>query len=460
MPSLSENHTAWTSIPYTDADIPPTFDSDVRLPDPESDPVWHAAGADTIRMTNKWFNLSDSYKSERSQRYPLTKELLDETLDSLRETEGEDGYIRLLSEEYGYYEPPDPRTSFVKKDVKKRSGEKVFGDPTNDKYERVWNMACREVKHMSDFVWEQYLGYTRQQLQIKVGAKLDKREGWLVLEIFKRYMVWCELSKGETKRARAFEERQPTWAELEAFFGREGVKEKGATFVDICYAFPHARDYRMLVYRIEHFTVLEQQDRWGTQIPLRAGICPRNNLADRILNETVADLISYKDPISIEMLQDISGPLRVHEGTIRDVLNRMDLVLDPESGYFVPIEVPTLGEITTVLRDCGEWEYNGFTLQGLLVFFLNRVRNLEAFEGDLDYLCYFDDNEERWFPLSNDLASGTRLSPDESERMRNHIRVGLSRGGIIWDRERRTYVPRSQTPPNPYPGMIEDFGGI
>lgn len=77
-------------------------------------------------------------------------------------------------------------------------------------------------------------------------------------------------------------------------------------------------------------------------------------------------------------------------------------------------------------------------------------------------MCWFDEEEELWFPLSTDLATGDLLLSEYSERTRNHIRVGMSgsRGQMIWDRELLTYVTRLQHPPNPYLGMIEEFGGV
>lgn len=94
----------------------------------------------------------------------------------------------------------------------------------------------------------------------------------------------------------------------------------------------------------------------------------------------------------------------------------------------------------------------------MVEFCSSRVRDTESFEEDLVDLCYFDFVEERWFLLLTDAVSGGLLSPQDSEKARDYIRVGMSRmkAQLTWDRELLTYIPRVQ---NSHLDMTGGIGG-
>ncbi|KAJ4381724.1 hypothetical protein N0V86_003089 [Didymella sp. IMI 355093] len=456
LPFPSNNHIQWTSVSYTNIDIPPTFDDDVTLPDHDDEPVLYAAAVDTIRMTNRWFELAGSYSSERSRRYPLTERLLRQKAENWRNRKKEDGKpADALFPEEGYYDPPDRRTLFVKREL---------GDPTDDKLPSLWITACHDVNRMSDLTWEQYLGYTREQLIDRAETRVNKSEGWLVLEIFKRYLVWRELFEGQSKRARRFQERQPTWAELEEFFSREHVKQNGATFIDICHEFPHARDYVMLVYRIEHFATLEEQKpvvtKHGVDDPVESRYMPQPRPSEEEIESVVYDLLDRDGCASLRYMADQHWPIRVHDALVRAAFDTLDAHPDVTTGnYFLAVKSPTREEILDVVLNLLPSPYvNGFGLQELAGYFPNRVHDLEGFHRTFSDLIYHDTAEQRYFPLYQHSDTGAMISREASMMTRDRARLRMSTGSngtLIWDRDQQQYTPRY--PPNPHLGM---FGSI
>jgi hypothetical protein len=456
VPFPSNNHTQWTSVPYTNIDIPPTFDDHVTLPDYDDEPVLYAAAVDTIRMTNRYFELVGTYSSERSKSYPLTEKLLREKAESWRARKTEDGKpADALSPEEGYYDPPDPRTLFVKREL---------GDPTDDKLPSLWITACHDVNRMSDLSWEQYLGYTREQLVDRAETRVNKSEGWLMLEVFKRYLVWRELAERESERAQRFRERQPTWAELEEFFNREDVRKSGATFVDICHAFPRASDYVMLVYRIEHFATLEEQKpvvtKHGVDDPVESRYMPQPRPSEEEIANVVYDLLDRDGYASLRYIADQHWPIRVHSALVRAALHTLDAHPDVTTGnYFPATETPTRNEILNVALNTLPSPYvNGFALQELAGYFPNRVRDLQHFHRTLSDLVYHDADEQRYFPLYQHADTGGMLSREASMMTRDRARLRMSTGAggnLVWSREQQQYTPRHAH--NAHRGM---FGGM
>lgn len=454
VPRPSNNHPEWTSDPYTGVDIPPTFDDLVELPDYQTEPVLYAAAVDTIRMTNTYFELTGSYDSERSKRYPLTKDLVLEKTETWLSTVDENGNKKELSPEEGYAGPPDPRTLFVK--------EKM-GDPTDEKLRPLWTKACGDVKRMSDYNWERYLGYTRQQLINQAKSRLDKDEEWLIVEIFKRYLVWNELVEGQrvSKRARNLVEEQPTWVQMEEFFTREDVKEEGATFVEICHAFPHARDYQMLVHRIQRFATLVPQGfkktNAGVDDPIESRYMPRPPPSGQGVREAALSLLKRDgSSVSLEELADRYWPFHEHNRLIRDVLDNLTARPDVTTGRFVlPGNEPTREEMEETIKLEQAYYVNGFRLRKFARHFPDRAGDIEIFHQTMSDLVFFDNAEERYFPLYENEETGLKLSPEASLIARDNARIRTStglHGNLVWDRNLLGYVLRDHNPHLGEPG--------
>lgn len=86
------------------------------------------------------------------------------------------------------------------------------------------------MEFMPDKVWTQYLGKTREQLTDQAESRKGelRTESYLISELFKRYLVWRELSRGISRRSQKIDEIQPTWNELKDFFSNEDVKNHPA----------------------------------------------------------------------------------------------------------------------------------------------------------------------------------------------------------------------------------------
>jgi hypothetical protein len=128
---------------------------------------------------------------------------------------------------------------------------------------RVWDKACEEFAAMTELEKSGWLRMTKA-FHVAENARRDPPypgDGIVFdhmwLRIFKRFLVWREhveaLDVGE------IEEEEPSAADLASFFGRQEVKEKGASMVDVCHTFPYAIDIEMLVQRIERLATLTPQ---------------------------------------------------------------------------------------------------------------------------------------------------------------------------------------------------------
>lgn len=239
VPRPCENHTQWTKDSYL-ARIPPMLDDFIgQLPDHNFEPVVYATAVDTMRMTNHYFQ--EKFGKGESLVDVVTEDVTEEAMAArqakvLRKSTAwkRNPERKGLDPIYVYADPLDFGTLSVKHDLDKP--KKILD---------LWDEACQDLDTMPDELWEKYLSKTRKQLidQAK-GRKGELRtESYLISEIFKRYLVWRELSLKVSRRSRLIMERQPTWNELEEFFSNEDVKKNGATFVETCHAFPHARNY-------------------------------------------------------------------------------------------------------------------------------------------------------------------------------------------------------------------------
>src|SRR5690242_10386120 len=293
VPFPANSHPQWTVEPFAGVGLPATFDNLINLPDPSKEPAFHAAAADCVRMTNWIFELTGTY----SPLAPLTEEHVMELLDCWPSTVTAQGKRVKLTPEEDFPLPPDGRMLFVKEKLE---------DPTDYGKPVVWAAACRSWARMSDAQWEAYLGLSRDQLIAQAKARLGGDDSWLVQEIFKRYLVWDELAQGISERAKAFADRQPSAEELEEFFEKEDVKTNGATLVDICHSFPHARDPKMLVYRIEHFATLTDQPsvltRLGVEDPVESRYVRKPDPTKRDIKIALSALL-YEPGNSVDLFE-------------------------------------------------------------------------------------------------------------------------------------------------------------
>lgn len=183
----------------------------------------------------------------------------------------------------------------------------------------------------------------------------------------------------------------------------------------------------------------------GSTDPVESRYIPQELPSKEDVQDMLRGFLDADDSVSFRYLEDLYDhmPVRVLGSILRDALSMMGLGADSTTGRFILFgEEPTTDEIATVLRN------QGTRLRPPRSFeiFPARVRDLDKFEEDLFDLCYFDHEEERWFLLSNDLANGGFLSPEDSMRERDHYRIRLSKinDQIAWGRELSTYVPSSK----------------
>ncbi|KAJ4364874.1 hypothetical protein N0V95_000624 [Ascochyta clinopodiicola] len=441
VPFPVNNHPSWTTYPYAGVDIPDTFDSLIvpYLPNARLEPALYAAAVDTIRMTNRYFELVGQY---RGTDKPLTEKLV-------RQKDREWRY-EMRRAENGTYEavfppnlfprPPDLRTLFVKE---------AMGDPTNDKLNALWIRACKDLHIMSDETRERYLGYTREELVKKAELRYD--DSWLILEIFKRYLVWWDHVLEQP------ENLQPTRAEMEAFFAEEEVRRNGATLVDICHAYPYARDVQMLVYRIERFATLEPQasvkTATGADDPVESRYKRNAVPSEDELATVITHLFPNKNSsISFpELLQ--YWPNSGSQQFIADFLVASARP-DATTGQFILTshDGPGTDEIYAVMEDA----LNGYTLRDIARRFPNRVWLLDQLRENMAGIAYFDADEQRYFPLYEqieDVAPGEEwqfMTAGESMAYRNRMRIAATWDpeaidqGYTWELDAQRYVKRPE----------------
>lgn len=436
VPFPVNNYPTWTTYPY-DGYIPPTFDNLIitHLPNARLEPAFYAATTDTIRMTNTYFELVGRYDATK---YPLTEKLVRQEEQNWRSERGmRDGRLIPLYPANSFPRPPDPRTLFVKE---------AMGDPSDSNLNALWNRACRDWHIMSDETKERYLGYTRDELIERGKFKTD--QSWLVLEMFKRYLVWREFIMEMP------EDVQPTRAEMEAFFDGEGVKQHGATLADICHAFPYARDIQMLVYRIERSATLTPQPsvktRSGIDDPVESRYI-RNAVPSE---EKIRALVSHHlgkrgSSISFPELLARFWPNTGNQQFIADVLvtiARPDLT----TARFILMahEIPDASEIGNTLtnRDL----MNGFTFTEFVQRFPNRVWSTEQFEQNMLVFAHLDRHESRYFPLHVNEDDFSFLDAEESIAARDQARIESTwrpetvLEDYTWDRGTQRYVRRPE----------------
>lgn len=444
VPFPSDSYPNWTTHPYNGVDIPPTFDNLIQLPNARDEPALYAAAVDTIRMTNTYFELVGPYSRER----PLTAKHVQKKQQQWPSVTDKHSNVVTLSPLENYPRPPDLRTLFVKENM---------GNPTDDKQNALWLQACRDLQAMSSDAKEDYLQCTRNMLIEQAKSRPgedDKRNSWLILEIFKRYLVWREFrlgsDSGETEEEKT-EDEQPTWSDMEAFFNRTSVKKDGATLVDICHTFPYARNMQMLVYRIEHFATLTRQ----ASVKTKAGVDdPVESRYMRKLNPTVAGvklvvtnlLKKSGTSASVSELAARYWPSTDNRKLIADVLNTVARP-DVTTGRFILMTHagPSRKEIDDKVEE--ENYINGFTLAEIAGRFPNRVWSLDRLRHSMSNFTYFDNDEQRYFPLYELEESNARMERGNSVAYRNRARINLAfdpetiQQHYIWNRSTMRYVP-------------------
>ncbi|UPX15449.1 uncharacterized protein EKO05_0005895 [Ascochyta rabiei] len=287
--------------------------------------------------------------------------------------------------------PPDLRTLFVKE---------AMSNTTNDNLNASWIRACKDLHIMYDETRKHYLGYTRDELVKK--AKLRNDNSWLILEIFKRYLVCWDHAVEQP------EDVQPTRAEMEAFFAEEEVERNSTTLVDICHAFPYASNVQMLVYRIERFATLKPQPSGKTA----AGA------DDPVESRYKRNAVPSED----EFAHVISHHLLMEKASIPF----------PELLRYWSNSGPGTDEIYAVTDDT----LNSYTLEDVAWRFPNRVWSLDQLRDIMTGVAYFDENEQRYFPLyeqTEDVARGEEwqfMTAEESMPYRNRMRIA-----VTWDPE-------------------------
>ncbi|KAH6633456.1 hypothetical protein C7974DRAFT_171921 [Boeremia exigua] len=436
VPYPVQNHPDWTTIPFTGVGIPATFDSQIRLTNPLLEPVLYAAAVDTIRMTNYYFNLVGQYNEG-----PLTEEHVIEMQRLWPSTVRPDGKRVGLFPVDEYPLPPDGRILYVKE---------AMGDPTDRLAAVLWIRACRSVTRMNDSEWNRYLTYTRNHL-IEMAEKREGNDGsWLILELFKRYLVWHELVMGVSERARYFEDEQPSADELEEFFDRDSVKEKGATLVEICHAFPNARDVQVLVYRVEHFATLTPQPSVKTALqiddPVESRYIRKPIPSEQGIKATVANILhSSSDSVSYSELAGHYWPSTDTRRLVASVLNTMARKDVTTGNFILPDDGPSVEEIQSKLTDLDA--LTGFTLTELAGRLPNRVSNLDQLLQNTDGFVYFDHAENLYFTHYIDQPEEETLILSGEDSITHHNQARISHPDYIRDVTTGRYVLRTEQSP-------------
>ncbi|KAJ8114551.1 hypothetical protein OPT61_g3595 [Boeremia exigua] len=449
VPFPVNNHPEWTTAPYIGVDIPPTFDNLITLPDARQNPALYAAAVDTIRMTNRYFNLVGQYSKS-----PLTEEHVRWMQEQWPSTVNEAGKrVRLFPVE-DYPMPPDGRTLFVKD---------AMGDPTDRKRPVLWIKACDSVSDMSTYEWEQHLGYTREYLIELSEKSIGADDTSLVLDIFKRYLVWHELVEGESERAQNFLEAQPSFADLEEFFDREEVKEKGATLVDICHAFPHAMDAQMLVYRVEHFATLERQpsekSEQGVDDPVESRYIRKRDPSRQGTQLVLVSLLRQPgDSVSFSELAERYWPSTANRKLVSRALKRV-ATPDVTTGRFIFKE--DVGPSSQEIEGSFEEQdfLNGFRLEEVAESFPNHVTSLDLLLDTMTDIVYFDEDEQLYYPLykteDDEFCSREEsMALRDESRIRSAFKPEIIHHDYVWNRETMQYVLR------PEPAHPNDNTGI
>ncbi|KAJ4991981.1 hypothetical protein SVAN01_02576 [Stagonosporopsis vannaccii] len=444
VPFPANSHPWWTAEPYAGMGLPATFDNFLTLPSPSQEPAYYAAAADCVRMTNWFFGVTGTY----NPLAPLTEEHVQHLIRRWPSRINARGRRVKLAPAEHFPLPPDGRMLFVKEGM---------GDCTDNSVPVVWVAACKSVARMSDAEWERCLGLSRDQLIAQSEARFGGDDSWLVKEIFKRYLVWRELVHGVSERAKAFADEQPSAEQLEEFFEKEEFKTKGATLVDLCHAFPHARNPQMLVYRVEHFATLTEQP----SVPTALGV--EDPVESRYIRKPDPTKRAIKTALSALLLEPGNSVdfLELGEEYFLSSANRQ-LILnvlasrtarDVTTGRY--IKAGTSPDTPELCNTMAQLDFaNGFTLTELAARFPYRVSSLNTLLQSIKEFTYHDEDEQLYFPLFP-TAEGHFTSVDESLVQRTQMRIilfdphGALDAATIenehdWDRVTMRYMPREE----------------
>lgn len=443
VPFPVNSHPTWTVHPFYGCYVPPTFNSLIELPDARLEPAYYAAAVDTIRMTNFHFSLEGPYNikhftaelvriKEQEWRKGLVKKAKNKDRDDKTEA-------RIKSEiQARFPRPPDLRTLYVKEDM---------GHPTDESLKPLWTRACRDISIMSDKNKERYLRYTRTELVEQ--AKFETDESKLILQIFKRYLVWRNHVMARPT------DQQPTRAEMEAFFDRDDVKKNGATLAEICHAFPHARTSPMLVYRIERFATLETRPgvktKAGANDPVESVYMRKPIPTEAEILRTIRECLAEEgNSISFPELLQLYWPETGNQQFIADVLVTIAQP-DLTTGRFIlqSHEGPDTAEIYSVMGN----GLSGHTLDDLALHFPDRIWSLDQFLDNIVEVAYYDEEEGMWYPFF-ERGDGDHdpefpvLNEEESMLHRNRFRILMTwdpatvNNEYKWDPTTEKYVKR------------------
>lgn len=443
VPFPVDNHPGWTTYPYAGVDIPDTFDNLIttHLPNALIEPVFYAAAIDTIRMTNRYFELVGQY---RTTGRPLTARLVRQKEREWRneKTKDRSGNDTALYPPSTYPRPPDLRTLFVKEDM---------GDPTNDKLKSLWTRACRDFQSMTPPTFDRYLRSTREELIAKAKARLEEDESWLILELFKRYLVWRNFVMQQT------DDQQPTRAQMEAFFARPEVVANGATLVEICHVFPYARDTQMLVYRIERFATLKSQPsvitKAGAVDPVESRYVRNRVPSEQEIRTTAGQhLAAIQSSVSFPELLTQYWPTTGNHQIIADVLVTVARP-DVTTGRFILLsnDGPDPVEIASVLR---KDNLDGLTVRDIAELLPNRVTSFDELANTIQdsNFAYFDQTERSYFPMYESESSDYEGRMRDSVLHRNKLRLAKTWNAETiedeyrWDAPTQRYVKWAERP--------------
>ncbi|KAF1363084.1 hypothetical protein EJ07DRAFT_173792 [Lizonia empirigonia] len=435
VPFPINHHPAYTTYPWAGVDIPDTFDNLISLPNPRLEPALYAAAVDTIRQTNWYFEVVGQY---RKTGRPLTVKLVLQKERELRKKhrDASGNTVRRWPIDL-YPNPPDLRTLFVKE---------AMGDPTNDRLPSLWVRACEDFHKMSDATIERYLSSTLADLQRESQFKTDN-VSWLTRELFRRYLAWTYLVTELQVN------KQPTRAQMEEFFARDKVAANGATLAEICCAFPYARKIEMLVYRVEQFATLEPQPfartKAGAEDPVESRYIRRRVPSEMEVKVTVTRHLAAKESsVSFPELLMQYWPNSGNQQIIADVLVTIARP-DVTTKRFILMshEGPDADEISSVLSDL-----DGLTLRDIAGCFPNRVWSLDQLAGNIDgsEFAYFDEKEQRYFPLYESESTDHESIVKESMLHRTKLRIAKSWNAdnieeeYKWDVPTQRYVKRAE----------------
>ncbi|KAF2690289.1 hypothetical protein K458DRAFT_399637 [Lentithecium fluviatile CBS 122367] len=379
---------AWTEPP--EKIFRPSFPEHISLPDPQENPALYQAAIETIRTTNAYFVIHAPY-AEPSPRPP--KDLVERIAKRWR---------KAFPDEDKFPMPPDQRT-LLARPIDMRPEETHIGG------RRLWTFACKRILKMDwDTKWK-YLTASYKEIVKEEEMRWEKYNE-MMIRCFIRYLV----QRDYTIIKQTSPDQQPTPAELDEFFSREGNQD-GLFLADIHRQHPGVKNVLELIRRVERFATLtpasctdECQEPLYVRkrIPLRAEI-------QRIL--------AFK-PLSIPELLDWYPDGVGSEQAVVDILKA---IAEPDvtTGRWVlkTQKGPDAVAIWKAMREDGLYE------EEVMAMFPDQIRDSEEFIDQMSRVAYQESDTGLWLRC---LLEGKRVLDETTSRKIRALRVWLATDAV------------------------------